>query len=90
MWNHNFDYVSDGNCIFSVVQQNSGSDCFQSEAAVMFFFFLQKTLSICIQSVLFISIFMGVSTVLFFHDHASSSKSNPCMHSANKNISRPK
>ena len=67
MWNHNFDYVSEGNCTFIVVQQYSGSDRRQIEAAVMFsFFFAKKTLSTCIQSLLFLSILMCVRTVLFF------------------------
>ena len=42
MWNHNFDYVSEGNCTFIVVQQYSGSDRRQIEAAVMSFFFFAK------------------------------------------------
>ena len=74
MWNHNFDYVSEGNCTFIVVQQCSGSDHRQIEAAVMFFFFFfffaKKTLSTCIQSLLFLSILMCVGIVLFFQGHA--------------------
>ena len=37
--NDNFDYVSEGKCTLSVVQQNSGSDRPQSEAGLMVFFF---------------------------------------------------
>ena len=46
--NDNFDYVSEGKCTLSVVQQNSGSDRPQSEAGLMVFFLI---LSTCIQSV---------------------------------------
>ena len=68
MWNHNFDYVSEGNCTSIVAQQYSGSDRRQIEAAVMFYFFFlpKKNLSTCIQSLLFLSILMCVRTVLFF------------------------
>ena len=47
-------------------------------------------LNFCIQSVLFLFIFMCVSAVLCFHGHALSYKSNPCMQSAKKNIGRHK
>ena len=70
MWNHNFDYVSEGNWTFSAIQQNNGSDRPQSEAAVNFLFAKKKNLSNCIQSLLFLSIFMHVVTVLFVQSYA--------------------
>ena len=69
MWNHNFDFVSEGNCTFSAIQQNNGSDRPQTEAAVNFLY-LKKNLSNCIQILLFLSIFMRVVTVLFVQSYA--------------------
>ena len=92
MWDHNFDYVSEGNCTFIVVQQYSGSDRRQIEAAVMFFFFFCQKNPVNLHSEFAFSFHFNVcwNSSIFSGPCALSHKSNPCMHSAKKNISRPK